>query len=601
MSLQGLPDFAQPLHTDRGLIFYPYEGVGPFLVVPNQLTIGDRSDGQPDFALTLVRGQSPIFPPKPYGMLDFTLRSESPIEEALQQVRQHDPQAIVKAVTFSSGFLQFYPAVNGETLSTDLKVPIELAWNGLETSRYHLRMTESTAVMLKGALMGQIVQLIARADLEVLGVAPRLPIRVEFDPTILLDRLVALGNGQRRVTDAAIVDYFRQDLATLPLTLRGTIKSPEEFARTMADWIRSHYGQTSANSTLTSTLTDHDLTQIVLALPTMPGVQSWDLSQPQITTRTIVLTLDPLESARQLVQKQGINAIFHETIVPILPMGTLSVTVEANLPTPILGIFSMGVTLTAPPVLPARSQTKIASAEFTKSLETVTLRLPLAPREPPCYTVSTYVILSNVQGDEQLWSDEMPGQGDRLFLQPNQFPVHFITVGADRSLLEQATLQGLCRWTEGNSDRSLPFTLNREQPKVSLALPKTALNSTLECIAKSIDGTQTRSIAPFSARNTEIGLHFFPDFGPQQVQISCELDEHHPVYAIDLQPEGSTEISLLLFTSTEPKKNWQWLVRSPFQSRYRYRPHRDPTQVPAEWSAYQSPSIPLTIKPLGDL
>jgi hypothetical protein len=594
MSRQGLPDFAQPIQLDRGLVFYPYEGVGPFLVVPSGLTVGDRGDGQPDFGLTLVRGQSPLLPPKPYGMLDFALQPEVPIAAALMAVRQPAPQALVQPVTFSSGWLRLYPAVKGAALAAELTVPIGLAWNGLTTGRYHLRLTDTTAVMLKGALISQVLQIMARAELEIVGIAPRLPLTVQFDPAVLLAQLVSLGNGQRQVADAAIVEYFRQDPALLPLTLSGAMPAREDFALTMADWVRAHYGQFGPAATATSPA------MITLATAT-PGLQTWDLAQPQVTARTVVLTLDPLESARQLVQAQGLNAVLHETIVPPLPTGTLAVTVQANLPAPLLGVLALGVTLTAPPVLPHRPQAKIASAELTAALEAGPLRLQLSPLEPPQYTVATYVILADAQGAEQLWSAEMPGQGDRLLLQPNQFPVNFITVGADRALLQQATLQGQCCWQEGDTARSQPFTLTGTQPLMTLALPKTALHPTLEFTARSIAGTQTRTIAPFPARNYQVGLHSFPEFGPQQVPITCEFVDHRPFYAIDLQPEASTDISLLMFTPAAPEQVWQWLVSSPFQSGYRYRPHRDPGLTVAEWSPDQSPGIALTLKPVGDL
>jgi hypothetical protein len=591
MSLQGLPDFAQPLQTDSGLVFYPYEGVGPFLVMPTGLMVGNKADGQPDFGLTLVRGQTPLLPPKPYGMLDFSLQLEVPIANALMQVRQHEAQAIVQPVTFSSGFLRLYPAFKEVVLANDLTVPISLAWNGLSNGRYHLRLTDTTAVLLKGALISRVLQLIARAELELVGVAPRLPLKVQFDPVVLLDRLAALGKGQRLVSDAAIVEYFRQDLTALPLTLTGSA-SREDFADTMADWVRAHYGQMAP-----ATLAD-DQTMVMLA-DAAPGLQSWDLSQPQITMRTVLLTLDPLEAARQLVQSQGLSAVLHETIVPPLPLGMVSVTVQASLPAPIVGVVALGVTLKAPPFLPHRPQAKIASADFTSSLDDVKLRLQLTPIEPLQYTFSTYVILANAQGAEQLWSAEMQGQGDRLLLKPNQFPADFITVGGDRAILQQATIQGFCRWQEGDIQRVQAFTLTRQQAIMTLALPQTSLHPTLEFTARSIDGLQTRSIEPFPARNYQIGLQSFPEFGPQQVQITCEFSDQLSFYAIDLQPEASTEISLLLFTPGESQKVWQWLASSLFQSGYRYRPHRDPRLTPAEWSPRQDPLTALTLKPEG--
>src|SRR5712691_1000803 len=68
MILQGLPDFQQPVQGDGLQIFYPFEGRGNFVLIPDRLAIAERKDGRPDFMLELVRGKDL------YGVLDFRLR-----------------------------------------------------------------------------------------------------------------------------------------------------------------------------------------------------------------------------------------------------------------------------------------------------------------------------------------------------------------------------------------------------------------------------------------------------------------------------------------------------------------------------------------------
>ncbi|GAP95157.1 hypothetical protein [Leptolyngbya sp. NIES-2104] len=578
MSLQGLPDFHNPIQFEQGWIFYPYENAGNCFVLPNAIDIGNTND-KPDFNLILVRGQNPILPPKPHGLLEFRLRTNYPLTEALDAIRTKQSDATIQPVIFRAGFLRLY----ADEIPNDLKAPIPLAWNGLTSARYGLTVSDLTAIELKGALTNNVLKLMARAEMEMIGVAPRLPIQVRFDPAVLIDRLATLGDAQRQIACEEITTFFRSNL--LPLEIIGD-SSNLEFAETMTDWVRAQFG------TLIPSPNNDGRAYIKLA-SVSSGHYEWDLSQPLQAYRTVILTLDPLASARRLVQEKGLSEVFQEAIVSPIPTGSWSIAVSANLPDRRPGVLSISVCLKAAPVLPFRPQARVISSELLPPNDSANLLLRLSPNEPLNYTFSTTVVIQDINGVQQLNSEDFSHTGDRLYIRPNQFPVNFLMLDAARSIIAIAKVQGICRWQEGEKSNAQWFDLDGE---LTLALPKTATNSTIELTAQSLDSSQTLKIAPFPAKNCQIGLHSFREYGAHQISIECEFSEGLKIYAIELLPEDSPDINVLFFTPVQPVKVWSWFAKSPFKAGYRYRPRRDPA---VEWSAVQSPFVPLKIQ--GDL
>lgn len=576
MSLQGLPDFHNSIQFEQGWVFYPYENAGDCFVLPNAIDIGNTND-KPDFNLILVRGQNPILPPKPHGLLEFRLQPHYPFTEALNAIRTKVSDATIQPVIFRAGFLRLY----ADEISDELKAPIPLAWNGLTSARYGLTVSDLTAIELKGALTNNILKLMARAEMEMIGIAPRLPIRVRFDPAVLLNHLTK----DAQIACEDITTFFRNNLSLLPIEVIGDSSNPK-FAETMTDWIRAHFGTFIASP-------NNDGRAYIKLASVSSGQYEWDLSQPLQAYRTVILSLDPLASARRLVQEQGLSTVFQEAIVPPIPTGSWSIAVSANLPDRRPGVVSISVCLKAAPALPHRPQARIVSSDLLPPNDSAKLLLRLSPNETLNYTFSTTVIIQDVNGIQQLNSEEFPHKGDRLYLRPDQFAVNFILIDIARSLLSVAEVQGVCRWQEGEKSHAQWFDLDRE---LALALPKTATNSTIELTAQSLDRSQTLKIAPFPAKNCQIGLHSFREYGAHQISVECEFSEDLNVYAIELLPEESSDISVLFFTPTQPVKIWSWFAKSPFKAGYRYRPRRDPA---AEWSAVQSPFVPLKIQ--GDL
>ncbi len=601
LSWQELPDFFQPIAANGYSIYYPYENAGHFLVAPVGLEVGDRPDGDGDFLLELVRGVNPKL--APYGVLDFRLQPCYELMEALVQVRDRHPAGVVEPLLLASGWLRLQAGDQVTDIPEDLKVPIPLSWNGLGNVRLSLTLSASTATLIKGALQGEHLPLSACAEMELAGVAPRLPLQVQFNPVQLLAALGELGDSSRRVARSSLVRFFQQDLGLLPLTVSGEVHDVTTFAETMADWVRVYWGTFTPSPQL-----DGEAYLSLAATDTVgSGQMVWDLSQPLQTFRPVVLYLNPLAAVKDAIAQHGADAFIRNTIMPSFSTGMLPVTIFANLPDYRPNVDTIGVTLKAAPYLPYRPQAAIATQDFTPPNDTAIALLRLSPTEPPHYTATTYALITDSYGIRKFKSVEIPGSGNTLYLSPADFPLTFISIEAFAVLLTVCTLHGTCRWPEADTIIEQSFELNQDHPRVALALPQSIAGATLNITARALQSDQTLHLDSLPAKSLKLGLHSFREYGPQQIPLHCQFTNDSPyaidLYAIDLLPEGrpqtADEISVVAFTPTQPRKTWTYLVRSPFQSGYRYRVHTNPDEPPSTWSPVQSPFEPLTILPIA--
>jgi hypothetical protein len=227
------------------------------------------------------------------------------------------------------------------------------------------------------------------------------------------------------------------------------------------------------------------------------------------------------------------------------------------------------------------------------------IHLRLSPAERLAYTFSTFVVLREGTGIERLEGRETPHQGNRLDLRPDDFPVSFVSIGASRGLLELAAVHGICRRRKGEAAVEQPFELAVDQPTIALAFPRGTEGPTLDIEARSRDGARALQLGPVPARNLQLGLHSFPEYGSHRVEITCVFDNDIQLFAIDLlpedRPETSEEMTVLHFTPAQLKREWTWWAQSPFRAGYRYRTHRSPDESPAAWSEMRSPFESLEI------
>ena len=284
MPAPGTIDFQQPL-KQRGLtIFRSFEQEDRFWLLADTLELAMREGNQPDFVLELVRPQNPLLPPEPYGLLDMRVQAQYRSQEALEVLQQEHPNASVDAAFFESGSMRLAPVGDLNDAPKDLFQPVNLGWNGLGVARFVLRLPLSSTLLLKNALLGEILPLRAVAEMTVTGVSPRLPLKVRFDPARLVGAVAALGNTERQVGWHDIVQFFGQDPETLPLQLisQNPNVSMDEFGESMADHLCHRWGNfVAANE-------DDDKLYFAFPAPAEVGSGSfdWDLSEPVIRAKT---------------------------------------------------------------------------------------------------------------------------------------------------------------------------------------------------------------------------------------------------------------------------------------------------------------------------
>jgi len=272
--------------------------------------------------------------------------------------------------------------------------------------------------------------------------------------------------------------------------------------------------------------------------------------------------------------------------------------ISANLPAQRLGVLSLGVTINAAPHPPARPQAIIKTVEFVEPEDSAPVLLRLSPTESPDYLFTTFAILD---GQEQPYEGQ-PTQhsGDRLDLQPGDFPLSFVQIEATSELIELADVRVVSRQTPNGSSFEQSFTLNRDQTSVVIALPKDARTAVLEIEARSKDGQRALHLGPLPAETVRLGLTSFREYGSHKVEIECVFNGDVKLVAIDLLPEGRSEtpaeITTLHFTPAQNKRDWTWLARSPFYPGYKYRMHTGADGGLGAWSETQSPFERLVIE-----
>ena len=636
MTVQGLPDFHHPLQREGIQIFYPYEGVGAHTLLPSALEIALRPDGQPEFALDIIRGEKPSLPPQPSGRLDFRVVPYYALDKGLQVLRDRHTHASLRVARFTNGFLRFIPPLSQrQEFPTPLRQPIPLAWNGLENARFHTKLPINDAVFLEQSLRDGVLTMEAIAEVEMLGIAPRVPVTVRFDPALLVTKLQEFAASQSTSSQfqesaspktssslprATVVKFFNRERSRLPLTIAGSWNEDnnedetERFAEAMTDWVRIHLGQFVAAPTL-----NHGPHMALKSAQEVGSGQFiWDLSQPLQTLRPFVLRLgDPFETALRLVQNQGIDAIVFHSTVPSLSIGMHQISLIANVPPRQQGAIALGVRVRIPPKPPWRFRPITKTQELGQSQPhgdsdrssaatppTIPLRLtPLESLESLNYTVSTFAVIQDAAGIEQLEGPPRDHSGDQLYVTTADFPIDFLPLVASRSLLTIADVKGVLKRPDQTGQMlTEPFSLTADHPDVAIALLKDTLaDATLEIQAVSKTSDRVVTLGPIPAQALRISEHSFIEYGPQTVPVTCNFQSSDQnLVVFEFLPEGGREdndIRLLFFSPQDAQKELRWLARSPFLSRYRYRRKSIGASAPppSEWSDYLSPFNPLIL------
>jgi hypothetical protein len=600
MSLLGLPDFQRPLHGFKYQIYYPFENSGSFVVASSLLEIGGTKSGRPDFVLEMVRGVSPAMPPKPYAVLDFRIRAVHPAEEALALVRTEHPDATVAPPVFRGGFLRLHPAANTGDMPEELYQPVPLSANGLGVARFVMRLGSAAGAVIEGALKGEVLGLLAWAEMEMEGVAPRVPVKVTFDPANLLNALagVAANSSAPVLTRDQLEEFFEQDLGKLPLRLDGTLEETarRDFAEAMADFVRVRYGEFVA-----SQRSPVEFSISLRMQEASSGQVSWDLSEPFLAPRALIASLDPFDAARQLVKSEGIASFVKQTVVPPLSSGTKRVHVSANLPSVRTGVLSLGVHLSAPPAPPRRMQAIQETLELIPPADAGVVTLKMSVAEPLAYEFATWAVVEQAGAIKRVENSRTSHNGETLDLSVDDFPLRFVTVEATEALLHLATIAGVCRGDGKEGPFERRFELTPDKPALGIGVPSEATLAPLQVEARGRGGSKLLRLTVEAAQSAQLDLTSFREFGPHRVKVECDFGEGASGFlAVDLVAEGGEEslgaVQTLALTPAAPSKEWGYLASSPFSAGYRYRIHAASGDPPPPWSEVQPPAAPLRLK-----
>jgi hypothetical protein len=435
------------------------------------------------------------------------------------------------------------------------------------------------------------------AEMEARAVAVRIPGRVKFQVAALLAALERLADAQRRVTHDAMLRFWTQSATSLPGQIEVTPLDlePALFAQAMTDHTLANFARfvPAAGASVEPTFE-------LQAPPETNQEAVWDLSQLKVVPKIFVLTLNPFEAARRVAEAQGVQAVLHETVVPPLDTGFETILVSSNLPPAIQGVRFLGVHLVAPPRPPQRVHPLTASRQFNQPGEIHRIDWRFAPMEPVEFEYKTFVVLSAVNVT-QILGQSTRHTGNYLNLSIADFPLAFVPLSASNPLLQEATIQGTCRYLQPDSgvQTETPFALTAVQPAITLALPQeAAAQASLAMEAVSLEDGTRLALGSFPARGTRLDLMSLAEYGPHTINIEVIFDQTLPLVAIDLLPQGQPEtpqhLSTLALTPEKPVAQWSYFANSPFRAGYRYRQHGLNSTTGA-WSAILLPSERLVL------
>lgn len=576
MSFYGYADFHRPFMEGAGAIYYPFGG-GPFIQLPHRCSLADAGGGRADFRLDLVRG---LMPEQNYGILEMRLVADYGSEQALAELRLRHPPATLSRCVLTNWAYRPVPEPAMSDLPLELLNGAQLASDGLGSARLVQRLTPEGGLILEALLRDRTFPVYALAEAQMMGVSPRLSAAVRFRESELLGALLESADGNGVLSYEELVQFFRQDLASLPLEFTGQYESDYAFAATMADRVIDRFG-----SYLMST---PEMSFPVRLWPAdEPGETDvrWSLAQPFLATRRVEMRFDLLADVRQRIAQSGLDAYVTRTTAAALPsLGESSVTVFCNLPAQRVGLGALGATLVFPANPPNRPQARTVTTLFEPPADIVEVPVRLAPGEALAYEYSTFAVLDDETGTHQVDSPATPYVGSPLRLSPEDFPIDFVLIEMTADLARLAYIGVACTYKHEGKPRMLSFRLDSDHLSSSVALPQGYEELRIWCNAVGHNGAGQLRIGPLESPHIRLDLFSFPEYGPHEVEIECAPGAGRTIYAIDLLAAGLSEtpenITTLAFTPEEPKRRFSWFARSPFNPGFLYRPHRDGAPTP---------------------
>jgi hypothetical protein len=555
-----IADFHAPLLLEGYQVLFPARSGDPFILLPQELQVVERSADALEFEIELVRSAMPT--QASFGRLSFQLRPRYMFEQVLASLRELYPGARLGPAFFRGGYLRFLPADSLTELPLELSEPIPLGWNGLDTARFFSQLSQDSAEWVLAALQQEVLSVRALAEVEIEGLAPRVPVVVNFDPAQLIAHLQMEQQGGL-LRRAQLDRIFAGPINSLPLVVKPEL-APEQigdFAAAMADRVYIHLG--------VFTPSPPDVNEPTLSLAqVMPGRFTWDLAERSPIRRPLALGLNPLQAAHELVARRGIAALVTRSSIPPLSSSMRQLELVVRPPDNCLNVLRYGVVVRTEPNLPRRAG-ETRQVEFRGAEAQPPLELRFLPSESLRYYVSSYVLLQTSQGVRRYDSPERAGSDRTIRLYSQDFPVRFLVVAASQELLALATVEVSYQIGEGDAQR---FTLIRDSPLATVALPDDGTSEPgFSCVAVANESGARLALRPLHAP-LRLELSSFPQYGVQHAAVMCQFDAGVEFAAFEFQAEDEVASQLLAFTPTTPVRRFSFFPKTIFAARYRYRP-----------------------------
>lgn len=585
----GWPDFGAPIAGGPSPIFAAYGGSPIARAFPDSLTVASNRDGAPDFELDLLRAAIPSPTSASQGMLRFRIATTCQLEQCLAAVRVVAPRSTVASAAAIGGYARLVSAGTA-VLGSDLGAVRYADWGNLETAQLVVPdLTAASVSLVKDALLASTLLIWARLELDIAGVATRVPVKATFSPKQLLSPILP---ATRRVAWADLVAGLSRGATTLPLQLSGDASDPVKLGAALAERIRMAWGQLApSNDGATATIEFPESTP-------WPDSVMWDLSTVIESRRPVTLQLDPLMAPRALAAQGGIARLVVERTGANVPTGVFEVSVWANLPERREAVAAIGVVLRAPAVPPARRQDVVKTVELDGNRGSTEIRL--GAKESLAYTATPYVVLAVGGSVTRLEGASMSHDRSLLELGPDDFPVTFLPVSATPALLADASITAAFAIREATGAAStITVVLSAAQPATSVPLPA-GTTATWTITATPIAGGAPVVLGPLPATPLALAPTSFPGYGAHTITVAVDFAQAaSQIVAIDLvsdeQVDSSAAVTTISFTPDAPTATWKYFARSAFRAGYRYRVFRS-NGDPAPWSEVLPADQPLNLE-----
>lgn len=581
MSLKGTPDWSTPLKAGGGDMYYAFEEPGRVFAPPLALGVAAEPDGAPALALELIRVSGAADGPQVFGLITIRFVNDFAIAERQRDVFAEHPDVRVEPLIPRGGFLRFN-AAQALDIPDELLRPRPLVWAGAGALTFAAQLGQAATALLNDSLVNGMVTVTAVAELETWGVASRTAAQARVNPARLAAVVAdAAVDGTCALSDlAAALVKLTDDPA---LALQGVSTDAERVAacEALAERLIGRFAALApAADPAAGTVYAFD------AAAMADGEISWDLNEPLLVPRSIVLASSPLDTARQAAAN-GFRLTREAPVVPFAT-GLRVLSLYANLPPRRVGVLMLGAEVRVPAFPPDRPQTVTASAMFREGETSKTVPIRLSPAEALAFDYQATAFVTGQAGAQRLTGPVLHHAGQHLTIAPDGFPVRFLRVEPTPALLDAVNLHISCNGMEGGAPWSAAAEVTKDSGVPAIAVPRDLADGVLQVTATTPDGARTLTLDPRPLEDCWLDLSSFPTAGPARIDIACEFDDGAALAAIECAPEDRLDaadaIGLVRLTPAAPRREWRWLVTNPLFDGYRWRWFRPAGETPAPWS-----------------